>query len=207
MAARTCWQCAAQIGDELFCPNCQALQPAPSDYFSLFGMPTRLALDEAELQKQFYTLSRQLHPDRFTRKSAHEQQLSLDASSVLNDAFRTLRNPVERAEYVLKREGFDIGKQRGKDVPPELLEEVFELNMALEELRDGDASVKPQLETAKGNFASMQQAIDGELQTLYERYDAAPSRDVLQQIRGVLNRRRYIQNLIRDVDKELATAA
>src|SRR4051794_24031625 len=101
------------------------------DYFEFLGLEKRLKLDEAELQKRFYDLSRQFHPDRFAQRSAAEQQNALDSTALLNDAYRTLRDPIQRAEYMLKREGLDIGEQRSKDVPPELLEEVFELNMAL----------------------------------------------------------------------------
>ena len=100
-------------------------------------------------------------------------------------------------------EGFDIGEQRSKDVPPELLEEVFELNMALEELRHGDPDARVQLTAASERFHSMLQESDAELERHYQRYDASQERSILQQIRGTLNRRRYIQNLVRDVEKEL----
>ena len=122
---------------------------------------------------------------------------------MLNDAFRTLRDPVTRAEYVLKKHGFDIGEQRSKDVPPELLEEVFELNMALEELRSGDDDARPQLEEAERRFLDMQGEIDAQLEQLFARYDLARDREVLAEIRGVLNRRRYISNLVSEVHKAL----
>ena len=69
---------------------------------------------QEQLQSKFYELSRQLHPDRFARKPEPERQLALESSSFLNDAYRTLRDPVKRAEYVLKQQGFDIGEQRSK---------------------------------------------------------------------------------------------
>src|SRR5690349_213398 len=116
----------------------EGLPSLTADFFQFFGIERKLQIDTDDLQKRFYARSRQLHPDRFTRKSPEEQQYSLDATSLLNDAYRVLRDPMQRAEYVLKQEGFDIGEQRSKDVPPELLEEVFELNMALEEMREGD---------------------------------------------------------------------
>ena len=106
--------------------------------------------------------------------------------------------------YVLSQEGFDVGEQRSKDVPPELLEEVFELNMALEEMRGGDDSARPQLETAEKNFTNMLSDVDRQLEDLFEQYDRAPSRDKLSEIRGVLNRRKYIQNLVDEVHKSLA---
>src|SRR5579884_2358457 len=171
-----------------------------NDYYEFFGLARKLNVDQAELQKRFYELSRQWHPDRFSRKSAAEQAQALEATAILNDGYRTLRNPVRRAEYLLKEEGFPIGEQRSKDVPPELLEEVFELNMMLEELKSGEASARPQLESAKQNFGRVREEIDVELSTLFLKYDQAEAQSetakhALHEIRGVLNRRRYIENL------------
>jgi molecular chaperone HscB len=180
----------------------------PKDFYGFFGIERKLTLDADILQRRFYELSRQWHPDRFSRKSAEEQAKALDATAVLNDGYRTLRDPLKRAEYLLTEEGFPIGEQRSKDVPPELLEEVFELNMALEELKSGEESARPQLEAAKDNFINMRAGIDREMQTLFAKYDASESqsetaRQALHEIRGGLNRRRYIENLIRDVEKVL----
>jgi molecular chaperone HscB len=180
----------------------------PNDYFVFFGIERKLQIDPAFLQKRFYDLSREWHPDRFSRKPVAEQNQALDATSILNDGYRTLRDPVKRAEYVLAQEGFPIGEQRSKNVPPELLEEVFELNMLIEELRTGDDSQKSELAEARGNLVRMQDDIDRQLEMLSARYDAsAPesetSRQALHEIRGVLNRRRYIENLLRDVDRAL----
>ncbi|MGA7412687.1 MAG: Fe-S protein assembly co-chaperone HscB, partial [Bryobacteraceae bacterium] len=122
------------------------------DYFEFFGLDRKLVINADDLQKRFYQLSRQWHPDRFSRRPIEEQNQSLEATSLLNDGYRTLKDPVKRAEYLLTQEGFPIGEQRSKDVPPELLEEVFELNMVLEELKSGDDSARPQLEQARASF-------------------------------------------------------
>jgi molecular chaperone HscB len=201
---RACWQCAEPAGDLQFCQSCKSLQPPSQDYYHCLGFETHgLSLDPDDLQRRFYDLSRLLHPDRFMRKSEIERQYSLDATSILNDAYRTLRDPVRRAQYVLKQQGFEIGEQRSKDVPPELLEEVFELNMALEEMRGGDASARPQLESAQKSFTSMLEETDAELKTQFADYDAEPDRQKLSRIRGVLNRRKYIQNLVDEVQRVL----
>ena len=126
-----------------------------TDYYELLGIPKNLNLSLDTLQRRYYELSRELHPDRFMRKPVEEQQRALEMSSTLNDAYRTLKDSLKRAMYVLGQEGFDIGEQRSKDVPPELLEEVFELNMALEEMRSGDDSGRPQLEQAEKSFTGM----------------------------------------------------
>ena len=166
---------------------------SPVDYFAVLGLPARLALDPAELQSRFYELSRKLHPDINADADA------LDASAALNDAYRTLRDPVSRAQHLLQREGFDIGEQRSSNVPPELLEEVFELNMALEELRGGDESVRPQLEEALRKFVGMREEADRKLEEKFTEYDQSQNQKVLEEIRGILNRRKYILNLERDV--------
>jgi molecular chaperone HscB len=178
-----------------------------TDYYQLLGIPRSLNLSLDELQKRYYELSRQLHPDRFMQKPAAEQQRALDMSSALNDAYRTLKDPVKRAQYLLSQEGFDIGEQRSENVPPELLEEVFELNMALEEMRSGDDSARPQLETAEKTFTGMLTDVDHQLESLFEKYDQAPNREALGEIRGVLNRRKYILNLVDEAHKTLSPTA
>jgi molecular chaperone HscB len=190
----------------------QEQQYVSHDFFDFFELDRKLGIDGAHLQKRFYELSRKWHPDRFTRATAAEQEAALEATSILNDGYRTLKDPVKRAEYLLTQEGFPIGEQRSRDVPPELLEEVFELNMLLEELRTGDESQRPELEQAGENFRQMRAKIDRELENLFVKYDsAAPegesSKQALHEIRGVLNRRRYIENLIRDVDRALKPAS
>ncbi len=185
-----------------------ALPTLSKNFFRFFGLDPKLTVDLPDLQKRFYELSRQWHPDKFSRKSADEQAQSLEATAILNDGYRTLKDPVKRAEYMLTEEGFPIGEQRSKDVPPELLEEVFELNMMLEELKSGDEDARAQLEAAKEKFFGLRAHVDGELEKLFVKYDESDAqsetaKQALHEIRGVLNRRRYIQNLIRDVDRAL----
>lgn len=156
------------------------------DYFRFVGLEPKLMLDLGDLEQRFYRLSRELHPDRFQRATPAERERSLEASAILNDAYRTLRDPIARAEYILKRQGLAA---ESKQVPPELLEEVFALNEALEKQNVA------QLEAGRSRFETLRAQADAELQTLFARFDAgdpaAPG-----QIRAVLNRRRYITNLL-----------
>jgi molecular chaperone HscB len=168
-------------------------------YYEALGLEPKLALDPDDLQKRFYERSRQWHPDKFTRAGAADQQRALDTTAVLNDAFRTLRNPAARAEYFLKQKQVEFAQE----APAELLEEVFELNMALEELRGGDDSARAQLDAAREKFSAMLGEIDTELAELFARYDSTADRAALEETGRSLNRRRYVSNLIREVDKEL----
>ena len=158
----------------------------------------------AELERRFYSLSRKLHPDLFFRSMSRERQYSLEAAAILNDAYRTLRDPVLRAEYLLKELGEETADQQRQDVPPELLEEVFELNELIEELRQGDDATRPRLERAHREFIALREEADRELNGLYRRYDSTGDRAALGEIRGVLSRRRYFQNLVQQIEKELA---
>src|SRR5215813_6699867 len=102
--------------------------PSPQqDYFALFGLRRKLWIDTSALEQQFLQLSWKLHPDNFVNASEEERELSLKRSSELNDAYRTLRDPIGRVEYLLAMEGERKEGEKKQQAPPELLEEVFEL--------------------------------------------------------------------------------
>ncbi|MBV8844382.1 MAG: Fe-S protein assembly co-chaperone HscB [Bryobacterales bacterium] len=170
-------------------------------YYEALGLKPQLALGLDDLKKRFYERSRQWHPDRFSRAEPAQQQQALDTTALLNDAFRTLRDPISRAEYFLKQNQIELSKE----APPELLEEVFELNMILDAVRDGgDPS---QLTASREVFAGMLTQTDASLHALFESYDSRGDRATLREINDCLSRRRYISNLVRDVDKELSRDA
>src|ERR1700759_401673 len=111
-------------------------QGKSADHFSLFGSPRKLWIEMPGLEQKFLQLSWKLHPDNFVNASAEEQADSLKRSSALNDAYRVLRDPVARVEYLLEIEGARKEGQQKQQAPPELLEEHFELNESLDELRE-----------------------------------------------------------------------
>src|SRR6516162_4701011 len=186
-----CWSCSvAHNPSTLFCPHCSKIQPSSGgDYFSVFGLALALDLDLAMLEHQFHKLSRKLHPDRFARATDNEKQWSLADTALLNDAYRTLKDPVRRTEYLLKLEGAEIGEEHaGKNrregemgasrVPADLLEEVFDLNMQLEEMRmahkmgEEDPGLKKSLSEAKEKFNGLRDAVDQDLREEWEAWDA-----------------------------------
>src|SRR5258708_20890965 len=144
-----CWSCGTMRAVH-FCSACGKVQPpVPVDYFAFFGFPKKLNLDTGALEKEFYALSRRLHPDMSAQANGQERAWSLEQSSLLNDAYRTLKDPIKRTQYLLRLEGVELeeqskqatqkahasGELKKQVVPPDLLEEMFELNMQLEELR------------------------------------------------------------------------
>jgi molecular chaperone HscB len=218
IAGSNCWSCKASVAGTHFCAACGKIQPLPegTDHFALFGLPRKLAIDPKLLEEQFHKLSWKLHPDNFVRASEEERNLSLDRSSQLNDAYRTLREPIARIEYLLLRLGLRKEGTSKQQAPPELLEEVFELNESLDELREartegGDvAALRDRLVEAQHNFQEKLSEVDEELTAVAREWDSALSTSaesqqsaLLARMNEILNRRSYIRNLVASVQKEM----
>jgi molecular chaperone HscB len=188
------------------------------DYFAIFGLPRKLWIEMSALEQKFLQMSWKLHPDNFVNASEPERELSLKRSSELNDAYRTLRDPVVRVGYLLEIEGARKEGEHKQQAPPELLEEVFELNESLDELREARqsggnlAALKARLEAADKNFQEKLGEVDAQLQAVAREWDAALEADtaerkkVMARLNELLNRRSYIRNLVANVAKELAEA-
>jgi molecular chaperone HscB len=233
---QSCWSCGTMRAVH-FCESCGKVQPpAPVDYFSFFGLPRKLTIDVSALEKDFYELSRKLHPDLNARAGTQEQEWSLQQSSLLNDAYRTLKDPIKRTQYLLKLEGVELeeqsksateqarasGQAKKQIVPPDLLEEVFELNMQLEELRmqkkmgEDDPALIEEIGRQRFELEEKQETLLNELKERWKMWDgmiqrAQNGQPVSEEERrqerdkmvDVLNRRNYIRNLVRDVSEAL----
>ncbi len=215
-----CWSCSIGHNDStLFCPHCSKIQPPPGgDYFSVFSLEPKLNLDLSALEHEFHRLSRKLHPDRFARALENEKQWSLADTALLNDAYRTLKDPIRRTEYLLKLLGAEIGEGHASKeeisarVPADLLEEVFELNMQLEEMRsarvtgEADPTLQVSLEQAKRKFDVMLETVDEDLRAQWQVWDlgnVAARQASQKKLVALLDRRRYLSNLVRDVKEVL----
>jgi molecular chaperone HscB len=179
-------------------------------------MEKRLQIDEAALEKTFYALSRQFHPDYFMNASEEERQASLDRSAMLNAAYRTLRDPVQRAKYLLTLEGY---KEAEKKAPPDLLEEVFELNMQIEELKaakkmgdeDEIAEARSALDEALSNLNGRLAELDKKQAALFSEWDAAidagtleeNKKTILDRLSELMSHRSYIRSLVREIKEEI----
>ncbi len=196
----------------------------------MFSLHRHLHVDLAALEKAFYAQSRKLHPDRFAARPAAEQEAALAASSQLNDAYRTLKDPILRTQYLLTLEGVELEEQsksateaarssgtaKKQLIPPELLEEVFELNMQLMEMKsarqmgEDDPQLRADLEAAKAGFDGKMWETQAELEAMWTRWDAAmDAEDEREQLAArdamvtLLNKRSYVRNLVRDVNNAL----
>jgi molecular chaperone HscB len=230
VATSTCWSCG-DVRAAHFCPACGKVQPpVPVDYFTFFGLPQKLNVDVELLEHAFYELSRKLHPDLYARGDKREQEWSLEQSSLLNDAYRTLKDPIKRTEYMLRLEGVELEEQsktatekarttgqiKKQVVPPDLLEEVFDLNMQLEELRaqkklgEDDPALIEEIGRQKLELEEKHAALVEQLKANWKEWDKAVDsgtnedrRTVRDKMVDLLNRRNYIRNLVRDVNEAL----
>lgn len=214
-----CWNCQSAVGGEYFCPQCVKVQPASvwSDYFAVFGLPRKLGLDLEELQRRFYDWSRKFHPDLFQRATPEEQAISLENSALVNTAYRTLRDPIARVEYLI---GLEEGAVKG--IPPkaplDLLEEMLEVQEALEGAKASALDAEPQKRLAdeRARLAERRRAEEARLLDVSREWDAlvegssAASRDrddlrrkLLDRMKGILAVRAYLTTVINDLSDAL----
>ena len=228
----TCWSCGTMRAEH-FCSACGKVQPpVPVDYFLFFGLPRKLNVDVAALEREFYQLSRKLHPDLYSGADQREQEWSLEQTSQLNDAYRTLKDPIKRTEYLVRLEGVELeeqsktateaarasGREKKQVVPPDLLEEVFDLNMQLEELRmqkkmgEDDPALTEEVGRQKLELEEKHEALLDELKSQWTEWDRAVDSGneaerlgIRDKMVDLLNRRSYLRNLVRDVTEVLET--
>lgn len=214
-----CWSCRSEVGGEYFCPQCVRVQPVSvwSDYFTLFGLPRKLSLDLDELQRRFYDWSRKFHPDYFQRSTPAEQTISLENSALVNAAYRILRDPLARVEYLI---GLEEGAVRGipPKAPRDLLEEMLEVQEALEEAKASglDAETRRRLERQRERLSERRRAEDARLLEVGREWDALVDgsgripatrddarRKLLERMKEILAARAYLTTVINDLSGAL----
>lgn len=151
-----CWSCEKAVGAGAFCPSCNAVLPpsGDEDHFGVLGVGRGYTMDLGDLERRYKDAARRLHPDKFARADVRARKASLARSVALNQAWKTLRDPVRRAEYLLALAGIEVGSEEGTvktkggsgekekvPVASELLHEIMELREALMEARaEGDSA-------------------------------------------------------------------
>lgn len=106
------------------------------NHFELFGLAPAYALDAALLERVYRDIQANIHPDRFADAGDAERRASMQWTTQVNEAYRTLKSPLQRAKYLLELNGVDVGFETNTAMPPEFLMEQMELRETLEEARD-----------------------------------------------------------------------
>jgi molecular chaperone HscB len=182
------------------------------DHFEVFGLPRRMAIDAPELQRKFYELSRQSHPDFHQAAPPERQAEILEASARLNAAYRALRDPIARIEYLVRLEEGRATKEGAAvkpKAPPELLEEMFEIQEALQEARTGglDAASRETLagqrDRLMGRYRDEETRLRGPLSEAWDRAGADARAGALAAFKEALATRAYLRTVIDDIDEAL----
>jgi len=228
MARSMCWHCQSEVHGEYFCDRCVKVQPLSKelDYFSFLGLPRHLNIDPALLEETFYKLSRTFHPDFFQNKSESEQTISLANSAQLNMAYRTLKDPVRRAEYLIGLEAGSV-KDIRTSPPADLFEEILALQEDLEEYRAASRAQHPgtmgtlrlRLDRDRLNLEARQKAMEARLMELFTAWDHVETHTpqgetkkmekdrILKEMREILSNRTYLSNILTDLAATLGVAA
>jgi molecular chaperone HscB len=218
---QACRHCGAGApADAHFCPKCDKILSLArhGDYFTFLGLPRRLHVDLKDLDRRLRALSRQFHPDFYYNSAPSERLASLERASYLNDAYRTLHDPVTRIEYLLEIEGVPLRKRNegAGGVPEALLEEVFELNEELDAIREARAAGAPETET-RARLEAARRPVDRHLaeherrlEDLTAQWDtmvdrsasASERRPVLEALKTLLLEKSYVNNLLAAIQRE-----
>jgi molecular chaperone HscB len=206
------------MSGEYFCERCVKVQPVSkeTDYFTCLGLPRRLTIDLKGLEAKFYELSRAFHPDFYQSKSETEQAISLGNAATLNTAYRTLRDPIQRAEYLLDLEAGSV-KEIRTSPPSDLFEEILELQETVEAYRASDRASETgrqllaQLMAERQALEQRKQDMEHHLQRVFTDWDALQDRGeatsqaraerdrLLKQMREILSNRTYVKNIVNDL--------
>ena len=167
-----------------------------ASHFEVLGLPQRFGVDAGAVERNYLARSRESHPDFHQLASASEQRGSLEASALLNEAYTTLRDPFRRAEYLLGLLGGPSPAEH-KHMPPDFLEEMLELRMEIAELRD--AHDPAALATMERRLQDRRAILVEQIASRFDAHQQQPSRDLLVEVRQLLNEAKYIQGQLRDL--------
>ena len=223
MARSMCWHCQSDIGGEYFCQQCVKVQPLSRDidYFTALSLPRKLNIDTGKLETKYYEMSRAFHPDFYEGKTEMERAVSLANSATLNQAYHTLKDPIERVEYLLRLEAGSVKEIPGKP-PTDLFETLLEIQEQLDELQHIKTDPGPntqeivtRLRAERGTLETKRSALERRLAELFHIWDHVVEKtsgdqpqktereQVLKQMRDILSQRNYLNTMLGNIAEAL----
>lgn len=131
------------------------------DFFSLFGLPANFQIDSAVLEQSYRALQSQVHPDKFSHLSEAERRLSMQWATRVNEAYQTLRSPLNRARYLLSLQGVDTQEESNTAMPIDFLMQQMEWREALADAKQ--AKNADMLDKIEQQAQFMQRVLEQEL--------------------------------------------
>lgn len=165
------------------------------DFFALFGQPRAYRIDAALLDQAYHGLQSKVHPDRHAHLPEAERRLSMQWATQVNEAYRTLKNPLQRARYLLQLHGVDTQHESNTAMPTAFLIEQMEWREAVAEARS--AGDHHELEKLMLRLQHQSSDIRDEIERdIDERHDYASAADALRRLM-------FIEKLEREIDEAL----
>jgi molecular chaperone HscB len=200
-----CWSCHGPILESTaFCPTCSVIQPPDpaQNFFGVFSMQPGFKVEHDRIESLYQQLQQQFHPDRFVNKSPKERRYSLEHVTRLNEASRTLRDPLSLAIYLLQLCGHSsVAGDGGKSSDPAFLMEVMELREGLEELDLGRGDAEEALDAMRGGVEGKCKNEIGELGTLFADFFSSKNQALLDSVTIVVDRLRYYNRFLEELDQ------
>jgi molecular chaperone HscB len=158
-------------------------------HFELFGLAPAFGLNKEVLEKAYRDIQSRVHPDRFAHAGDAERRASLQWTTRVNEAYRTLKDPVQRARHILELHGVDVAFETNTAMPPEFLMQQMELRETLEEAKDAAA-----LDALRTDLRKQKQV----LQTAIA--DAIDSRKDYNAASGLVRKLQFLDRLDEEID-------
>ena len=165
------------------------------NHFDLLGVPVAFRLEAPELERRYRELQSRVHPDRFAAGTDVERRLAMQWATLANEAYRTLRDPVGRARYLLQLKGYDTGEETNTSMPPDFLMQQMEWRESVADARAGRdhaglERLRAELEDARGEMlGQLERAIDRDAN-----FDAGCS---------LVRKLRFLEKLEEEIDEAL----
>ena len=166
------------------------------DYFQIFGIENKFNLDLKGLSERYQTIQKSVHPDKFARGSSQEQMLAVKKSTLVNDAYQTLKNPLKRAEYMLTLRGVEQPSEQASFSDNEFLMRQMELREMLAEIKFSD--------DVNAAVFEMTQVLEREFEQLFKAMQIQLSENTLaanKQACSDLRKLKFYQKLHVELDK------
>lgn len=196
-----CWSCRGAVTDDFFCSTCQAVQPPDPDrnFFQLFDLSPTFSLDVAGLDAPYRGLQYRFHPDRFATRTTKERRFSLEQVTRLNQAYKTLRDALSRAGYLLDLLGHAADGQRKSD--PAFLMEVMESRETLEEVDMKADDAWDRLEDLRKEASQQAEAEEGQLAGMFQNHFKNKDSGALEKAPIHVDRLRYHRRFLEELDR------
>ena len=165
-----------------------------SQYFTVFQIEPQFDIDTDSLEQNYRTLAARFHPDRFASASAFEQKQAVMMSSTVNEAYRTLKNPTDRAAYLLRQQGIDADAPEHTSFAPEFLMQQMEWRETLAEARGGQDQTA--LTALDKEISGAQQELWQDLREAFRRQQYEDAAQLVRQGRFLDKLKKEISNLL-----------